>query len=46
MTNDNPIYISKMLNHPPNILKQLSESTVKGIQETSFSEEIFNKLIN
>ena len=31
MTNDNPIYISKMLNHPPNILKQLPESTVKGI---------------
>ena len=45
MTNDSPIYINQKLNHPPNILKQLPESIVKRISETSSSEEIFNKSI-
>ena len=44
--NNNPIYIDKNSNHPPNILKQLLKSIVKRISDTSSNEEIFNRSIN
>ena len=43
--NNSPIYISKNLNHSPNILKQLSKSTAEHISEASSSEDIFHKSI-
>ena len=38
MTNNNPIYISKMLNHPPNILKQLPE--FRSVKKYSINQSI------
>ena len=43
--NNSPIYINKISNHSPNILKQLPNSIAKRMSETSSSEQIFNKSI-
>lgn len=43
--NNEPIYINKLSNHPPNILKELSKSIHKRISEISSNEAIFNQSI-
>ena len=39
--NNNPIYINKQSNHPPNIIKQLPTSIEKRISGISCNEEVF-----
>ena len=43
--NNKPIYINKLSNHPPSILKQLPKSIEKGISEKSSNQDIFDESI-
>ena len=40
--NNEPVYIYKQLNHPPNILKELPKSINKQIPAISCDEHVFN----
>ena len=40
--NNEPIYISKRSNHPPNILKELPKAISKRISDISCNENVFN----
>ena len=40
---DNPVYISILSNHPPNIIKNLPENISKRINTLSANETTFNK---
>ena len=43
--NNEPLYINKHSNYPPNILKQLPKSIEKHVSETSSNVYVFNKSI-
>ena len=43
--NNNPIYINKYSNHPPNILKDIPKSVNKRIADISSNQEIFENAI-
>ena len=40
--NNEPVYIHKQSNHPPNILKELPKSINKRISDISCDEHVFN----
>ena len=40
--NNEPVYIHKQSNHPPNILKELRKSINKRISDISYDENVFN----
>ena len=40
--NNEPVYIYKQSNHPPNILKELPKSINKRISDISCDENVFN----
>ena len=40
--NNEPIYINKQSNHPPNILKELPKAISKRISDISCNENVFN----
>ena len=40
--NNEPIYINKRSNHPPNILKELPKAINKRISDISCNENVFN----
>ena len=40
--NNNPVYINKESNHPPNVLDKLTKSISRRISDISSSEEIFH----
>ena len=42
--NDNPTYIHTSSNHPPQIIKQLSQSISERLSQNSSNEEIFNSI--
>ena len=43
--NNEPQYINKQSNHPPNIIKQLSKSVEKHLSENSSNVDVFNELV-
>ena len=43
--NNEPQYINKQLNHPPNIIKQLPKSTEKRLSENSSNVDVFNESV-
>ena len=43
--NNEPQYINKQSNHPPNIIKQLPKSTEKRPSESSSNVDVFNESV-
>ena len=43
--NDQPLYINKKSNHPPNIIKAIPESITRRINDISSSKEIFEAAV-
>ena len=41
--NDQPVYIHKQSNHPPNIIKNLPDSISRRVSDISHDKEIFNQ---